>query len=315
MHAGAARPLASRPRYGSSPYHEHLQRVLSAMRRAAASASASESAPVTWTRTSLVAPSASPAICSARCERTRRDGVVEGVPGRRGATAPLASSRTVSFVDWQPSTLSVERVGHAGGEGVVQLPGSRSASVVSTASIVAIFGESIAAPFAMPPTTKPSPRRPFPCDGVRWSAMASAASVAPSTPLGGDRPGMPRHRLHGGQAVADEAGGHISVVQAAAQPSAATRAAEVLGVGVAGLAGGGVGVAVQQNRRGVPWRAAAQVVLAELDRRVRHLVRREDARGGDGLAVPGGDQGEVEALRSSLTPAWTPAATTTRWRR
>ena len=52
--------------------------------------------------------------------------------------------------------------------------GSTAASVVSTASIVAIAGDSIAAPLAMPPMVATTPcadldlLAPFPCARCRW---------------------------------------------------------------------------------------------------------------------------------------------------
>ena len=66
----------------------------------------------------------------------------------------------MSLVEVQPSTTCALKLSAtpACSDVAAGRPGSTAASVVSTASIVAMFGASIAAPLAMPPTTKPAPR-------------------------------------------------------------------------------------------------------------------------------------------------------------
>ncbi len=59
-------------------------------------------------------------------------------------------------MDVQPSTvISLNECPTALARAACSAGGDDDASVVNTASIVAMFGESIAAPFAMPPTMKP----------------------------------------------------------------------------------------------------------------------------------------------------------------
>src|SRR5688500_1773283 len=96
---------AMRPQYGSAPYHEHLHSWLSATCRAPAAASAALVVPVTSTRTTLVAPSASPAIWAARLKHASPRAAVSS-PSPAGPARPEASTITVSLVDVQPSTLS-----------------------------------------------------------------------------------------------------------------------------------------------------------------------------------------------------------------
>src|SRR5436190_13774144 len=97
------RSLAMRPQYGSWPYHEHLQRLLSATLRAPIAAWSSDAAPTTSIRTDFVAPSASSTIASAN---TRHASAVAASSASwpTGPASPLANSSTVSLVDMQPST-------------------------------------------------------------------------------------------------------------------------------------------------------------------------------------------------------------------
>ncbi len=57
---------------------------------------------------------------------------------------------------------------------------STSASVVQTASMVAMLGASMAAPLAMPPTVKPSPRTTTSLGTVSVVMIARAAKAPPS---------------------------------------------------------------------------------------------------------------------------------------
>ena len=66
--------------------------------------------------------------------------------------APLASSSTVSLVDMQPSVSSRSNVTRVASRSALSSAlAGRSASVVSTHSMVARPGASMPAPLAMPP--------------------------------------------------------------------------------------------------------------------------------------------------------------------
>src|SRR5688500_1228687 len=95
--------LTTRPQYGSCPYHEHLHSWLSATLRAPVAASSSDAAPTTLTRTTFVAPSASPAICSARSAHAAVR-AMRSSASSTGPACPLASTMTVSLVEVHPST-------------------------------------------------------------------------------------------------------------------------------------------------------------------------------------------------------------------
>ena len=95
--------LATRPQYGSFPYHEHFTSWLSATLRAPARASSSDSAPVTRTRTTFVWPSASPTIWVARSRQASATAAAKAAASAGGPASPEASRMTVSLVDVQPS--------------------------------------------------------------------------------------------------------------------------------------------------------------------------------------------------------------------
>ena len=92
----------------------------------------------------------------------------------------------MSLVERQPSTLRQSNVSPtARASARCSTAGSTAASVVSTASIVAIAGESIAAPFAMPPTIAlPGARDRFLAHGVggqhRLGGVAAAVGARAS---------------------------------------------------------------------------------------------------------------------------------------
>ncbi len=175
----APRSLPIRPQYGSSPNHEHFVSWLRAMARAPMSASASLPAPRTSTRTTLVAPSASPTICAARLKQASARASVNSVPAT-GPRRPEASTITVSFVDVHPSlTMRLKLASTAARSDSCNMSGSAAASVVRTASIVAMFGASIAAPLAMPPTQKPGRTTRLSLGTVSVVMMARAAAVPP----------------------------------------------------------------------------------------------------------------------------------------
>ena len=138
----------------------------------------------------LLAPSASSWSCRARSAHTSVSTPVNSA--RSGVTpdAPLAISSTVSLVDMQPSVSSRSKVtAVAERSAASSWSGARSASVVSTHSMVARPGASIPAPLAIPPTR-----------------------VAVDPPEGdlGHGVGGP-DRVGGGQAAAPGGGGHRGV--------------------------------------------------------------------------------------------------------
>ena len=100
----------------------------------------------------LPAPSASSCIWRARSAQTPVSSPANSPGSGRTPDAPLASSRTVSLVDMQPSVSSRLKVWPVAARSAASSSaGGRSASVVSTQSIVARAGASMAAPLAMPP--------------------------------------------------------------------------------------------------------------------------------------------------------------------
>ena len=92
--------------------------------------------------------------------------------------APLASKVTVSLVDMQPSESSRSKetrvAARSARSAVVR---RRTASVVSTTSIVASWGASMPAPLAIPPTDHPSPSTTTCLLTVSVVMIASAAAV------------------------------------------------------------------------------------------------------------------------------------------
>ena len=172
---------STRPQYGSSPLSEHCTSWLFATARAAVRASPSDRAPITRTRTNLVAPSASRCHLlrerAAHLDEARRRARVRRPPPAR----PFASTSTVSFVERQPSTERQSNVSAtARASARPRSGGSTPASVVRTASIVAIAGESIAAPFAIPPTVAPPVRATASFASVSVVMIARAAAAPPS---------------------------------------------------------------------------------------------------------------------------------------
>ena len=97
----------------------------------------------------------------------------------------------MSLVEVAPSTVMQLKVSVTASRRTCwRTAGSAWASVVSTASIVAMFGWSIAAPLAMPPTVKPPPSITTSLRTVSVVRMAWAASPAPSADRAAARPGM-----------------------------------------------------------------------------------------------------------------------------
>jgi hypothetical protein len=90
----------------------------------------------------------------------------------------------VSLVEVQPSTVMALKLSATPARSDwVSRSGATQASVVSTASIVAMFGASMAAPLAIPPTTNPGPPTRHSLRAVSVVRMASAAAVPPAASL------------------------------------------------------------------------------------------------------------------------------------
>src|ERR1700685_2328574 len=108
--------------------------------RAAMCAASSLTAPRTCTCATLVAPSASSTICSANDRQASYSAAVR--TAREGlAPSPLASTSTVSLVEVQPSTVMVlNEAATASRSAACKVAGSTTASVVHTASMVAMLG-------------------------------------------------------------------------------------------------------------------------------------------------------------------------------
>src|SRR5216110_2704775 len=129
-----------------------------AIARPTARAAASLTPPTTWISTSFEAPSPSETMARARVRATcstASSNVFQSAPSRDGSTpeAPPARSRTVSLVLVSPSTEMALKLRSTTRRSSGCSPaGSPTASVVSTASSVAISGWIIPAPLAMPPT-------------------------------------------------------------------------------------------------------------------------------------------------------------------
>ena len=99
------------------------------------------------------------------------------------APRPLASTSTVSLVEVLPSTvIALNDEATASRSDCCKVLPSTAASVVQTASIVAMSGASIAAPLAMPPTLKSSPATTASLGTVSVVMIARAAWAPASTP-------------------------------------------------------------------------------------------------------------------------------------
>ena len=167
--ASCALPRASamRPQLGSRPWTAALNRLLDTTARAAARASASSRAPVTWHVSREVAPSPSAACWRASerqtastAPRQRRPGVAARVTRAPRPTPPDATRNTVSLVLVSPSTDSWSQVRATIGRSIRDRSAGETAASVSTyASIVAMRGWIMPTPLAMPETVT-GPRRP-----------------------------------------------------------------------------------------------------------------------------------------------------------
>ena len=87
------------------------------------------------------------------------------------------------MVDVEPSTvMTLKDASTASCRAAWRVAGSTAASVVHSASMVAMFGASMAAPLAMAPTVKPSARTSASLGTVSVVMMARAAAAADSGP-------------------------------------------------------------------------------------------------------------------------------------
>ena len=129
-----------------------------------------------------------------------------------GPATPEASAITVSLVERQASVINTLKLVDTAARSIWRRSDdATSASVVITASIVAILGASMAAPLAMPPTT--APLLPTATTvSLRWVSvvrMASAAS-APEGPRPATRSGTPPRIAEAGTRQASKASSHDS---------------------------------------------------------------------------------------------------------
>jgi hypothetical protein len=174
-------PIAesTRPQFGSSPCRAHLSRLLRDTARPASTASASVAALMTSIRMSLVAPSASAIRARARSAHTDSTAMASSTELGVTPLAPLASKRTLSFVDMQPSESTRSKVRDVAVRRMASSSAaSATASVVRTTSIVARPGASMPAPLAMPPTVKPLPSASA-VFGTESVVMMAFAALAP----------------------------------------------------------------------------------------------------------------------------------------
>ena len=295
--------LTMRPQYGSWPYHEHFTSWLSATRRAARRASSVDAAPVTTTSTTLVAPSASPAIWRARSAQASATASASRSSSVRPRD-PLARRSTVSLVDVHPSTeRALNERSTPAWRTARRTSGTATASVVSTASIVAMLGESMAAPLAIPPTRKGPASRTTSLRTVSVVRMASAAAVPPSARSPAAAAGTPSSMAAIGRGMPIRPVEQTRTSVGRQPTSDAHQGAGALRVPLAGGAGGGVGVAAVDHDRGRPPLRRRQVGLGHQHRGGRGPVGREDAGGGNGPAVGRGQQGEV-GRAGGLDAAW-----------
>src|SRR5258706_6268085 len=198
-----AAPIActTRPQFGSPPKSAVLTSAEFATERATRSASRSLRAPRTATVASLVTPSPSRARRSQSSalasssrrsnSRARREPTPIGVL----PAAPLASTSTVSLVLVSPSMVSALKVASAAPRSARRRSaGSTARSVARYASIVAMRGMIMPAPFAIPASAKPRPRRWTSFATVSVVRIASAARSKPRGESASTARGMPSRR-------------------------------------------------------------------------------------------------------------------------
>ena len=185
-----AAPIAEsvRPQFASSPCHAVLTRGERATASRTRRAAAALAAPITRSVTSLVAPSPSRTIRSARRSHSRCSSASNRAsvgPDTIGLflACPLARHRTRSLGLVSPSTSIVLNVA-----AVTRLRtawstrGATAASVVMKASIVAIWGWIMPDPLAIPPTvmdTRPVVSRSATSLGAVSVVRIAAAAAGP----------------------------------------------------------------------------------------------------------------------------------------
>ena len=202
----------------------------------------------------------------------------------------------MSLVEVAPSTLSVLNVRSEASRRIRVISSAEtSASVVRKASIVAMLGAIIPQPLAIPPRVKVEPltsaslalwsvvRIPR---AASWappadSFLASLGVAARMTSIGSGVPMIPVEQ------TSTSSGRDVQ------RPSRLGR--HRLGVGEAGGAGAGIGVAAVDDDRRRPAAIVGEPPAREHDRRRDELVLGEHRRGRDRLAVLGGDHRHVEA--------------------
>ena len=210
------------------------------------------SAPTTLMWDTLVAPSASSTICSASEQQASLSAAVNAL-SEGDAPRPLASTSTVSLVDVQPSTvMALKETPTAALSAAARRSGSTAASVVQSASMVAMSGASMAAPLAMPPTVKPSPctTTSLGTVSVVMMARAAAAAVLTARHAAGHDGGQVRLGLRPREGDADQTGLADEDLGGASADGRRHRAAQVRRGGPAPPAGGGVGVARGEDDAG-----------------------------------------------------------------
>ena len=174
-----------------------------------------------------------------------------------------------------------------------------------------MLGASIAAPLAMPPTVQPSPLDDdLLADGVGGHDRPGRVGPAVGVARGGDASAMPAVTRSPIERDADEAGGAHEDVARRRSRCAAAVAAHIASATATSVPGGAVGVAaVEHDRRGLTagGREVALATPAPGPAQARFWVKTPAAA--TGLAVGGGDEGEVGVARSALMPdVRTPAA-------
>ena len=157
--------IMMRPQFGSRPYTAVLTREEETMERAACNASSLECAPLTSAVMRCCAPSPSRASDLARFRQTCSSASWNRPAFRTSSAvsspapdAPFAKSATVSLVLWSPSTsiwLNVRLTECESDD--CNSDCSTFASVVMNASIVAMLGCIMPAPFVQPPTVTVCP--------------------------------------------------------------------------------------------------------------------------------------------------------------
>ena len=174
------------------------------------------------------------------------------------------------------------------------MSGATAASVVSTASIVAMLGASIAAPLAIPPMRQPSPSTVTVFGTVSVVMIARAAAGPPSAARGRRRrAGMPRAQRRGIERDADEPGrAHEDMLGRRCTDGGGSERGHLLGDLDVG-AGGAVGVAAVEHDGARLTAGRLEMALGDAHRTGAGEVLGEHAGRGDRLAVVGGDDGEV----------------------